>query len=92
MQFHKLVHLSNESVEKWMGRLRTTMVECKYKEVESQFKEQFIHGLNNDEMLIEIIRQLTKCEENVTIPSDTVLAWAKSRSSKSPDSSNKQPL
>ena len=28
-------------------------------------------------MLAEIIRKLTKCEENVTIPSETVLAWAK---------------
>ena len=25
----------------------------------------------------EIIRELTKCEENVTLPSETVLAWAK---------------
>ena len=48
------------------------MVECKYKEVDRQLKEQFIHGLNDDEMLAEIIRELTKCEENVTILSETV--------------------
>ena len=52
------------------------MVECKYKEVYRQVKEQFIHGLNDDEMLAEIIRELTKKKENVTIPSETVLAWA----------------
>ena len=76
LQFHKLVHLSNESVEEWMGRLRTATVECKYKEVDRQLKEQFIHGWNDDEILVEIIRELAKCEENI-IPSETVLAWGK---------------
>ena len=28
-------------------------------------------------MLAEVIRELTKCREDVTIPSETVLAWAK---------------
>ena len=28
-------------------------------------------------MLTEVIRELTKCEENVIVPSETVLAWAK---------------
>ena len=53
------------------------MVECKYKEVDRQLKEQLIHGLNDDEMLVEVIRDLTKCREDVTIPSETVLAWGK---------------
>ena len=44
-----------------MGRLRTAVAECKYKEVDRQLKEQFIHGLNDDEMLVEFIRKLTKC-------------------------------
>ena len=52
-------------------------VECKYKEVDRQLKEQFIQDLNDNEMLAEIIRELTKCKENVTILSETVLAWAK---------------
>ena len=60
-----------------MGRLRAAVFECKYKEVDRQFKEQFIHGLNGDEMLTEVISELTKCGEDVTIPSETVLAWAK---------------
>ena len=67
-QFHKLICCSNESVKEWMGRLRTAVVECKYKEGNRQLKEQFIHGLNDDEMLVEVIRKLTKCWEDVTIP------------------------
>ena len=35
------------------------MVECNYREVDRQLKEQFIHGLNDNDMLTEIIRQLT---------------------------------
>ena len=55
-----------------MGRIRTAAVECKYKKVDRQLKEQFFHGLNDDEMLAEVIRELTKYGEDVTIPSETV--------------------
>ena len=47
-----------------MGRLRAEAMECNYKEVDRQLKEQFIHGLNDSEMLTEIIRQQTKNDEN----------------------------
>ena len=43
----------------WVGRLRTAGVECNYKEIDRQLKEQFIHGLNDDKMLAESIRELT---------------------------------
>ena len=42
-----------------------------------QLKEQFIPGLNNEEMLVEIIREVTKCDENTNIHSENVLTWAK---------------
>ena len=45
----------------WVG-LRTAVVKCNYKEIDRQLKEQFIHGLNDVEMLVEIIKELTKCE------------------------------
>ena len=54
-------------MEEWMGRLRTAVVKCNYKEIDRQLKEQFIHGLNDKEILIAIFRELTKCEENITI-------------------------
>ena len=59
-----------------MGRLRAAM-ECNYKEVARQLKEQFIHRLNYSEMIAEIIRGLTKNDGNVIIPSGHVLTWAK---------------
>ena len=51
--------------------------ECGYKEVDRQLKEQFIHGLNDNIMLDEIIRELTSRTGNVQMTSEDVLVWAK---------------
>ena len=48
-----------------MCRIRVAAIEFKYKELDRQLKEQFIHGLNNSDMLAEIIRELTKTGEQV---------------------------
>ena len=58
LHFHKLIRQSNEGMEEWMGRVRTAAVKCNYKERDRQLKEQLIHGLNYEEMLVEIIRKL----------------------------------
>ena len=52
-------------------------IECKYKKMDRQLKEQFIHGLNGTEMLGEIIKEITKVCENEEITSENVLSWAK---------------
>ena len=57
-----------------MGRLRTAVVECIYKEMDRQLKEQFIHGVNGNEMLVEVIKELMKCGEDVAMPRETDLA------------------
>ena len=60
-----------------MGRLWLSAIECNYKEIDRQLKEQFIHGLNDTEMLEEIIKELTKIHENEEITSEDVLSWVK---------------
>ena len=61
-----------------MGRLRIAAIECNYKEVDRQLKEQFIHEA---EWLRDVtrnnLRELTKSDENTMIPSELVLVWAK---------------
>ena len=52
-------------------------IECSYKELYRQLNEQFIHGLNETDILAEIIRELTKIQENTEIMSENVLCWAK---------------
>ena len=54
LQICKLIRQSNESVKEWIGRLRTA------EEIDRQLNEQFIHGLNDEEMPAEIIRELTR--------------------------------
>ena len=60
-----------------MGRLWLSAIECNYEELDRQLKEQFIHGLNDTDMLGEIIWELTKIHENEKIMSKNVLSWAK---------------
>ena len=59
-----------------MGRLQLTAVECNYQELDRQLKEQFIHGLNDKEMLCEIIKELTTTKRNDTITIENILSWA----------------
>ena len=77
LQFRKLYRNDGENVEEWMGRLRVIAIECNYQEVDRQLKEQFIHGLNDKNMLEEIIKELMTVKSNEQITSGNVLAWAK---------------
>ena len=56
LQFRKLCRNGVENVEEWMGRLRVAAKKCNYQEVERQLKDQFIHSLNDKNMLEEIIK------------------------------------
>ena len=60
-----------------MGGLWLTAVECNYKETYRQLKEQFIHRLNDNEMLPEIIKELTEIDKNKNVTCEQVIAWAK---------------
>ena len=68
---------ANENVVEWMGRIRVVALECNYKETDRQLKEQFMHRLNDSDMLAEIIKELTQTDENTHVTSEQVLAWAK---------------
>ena len=47
LQFCKLSRQRAENAEEWMGRLRLAAIDCSYKEIGNQLKEQFIHGLDD---------------------------------------------
>ena len=53
------------------------MTECNYKEIDRQLKEQFIHGLNNNKMLIEIICKFIAIKDKNVVASEQVVAWAR---------------
>ena len=77
LQSRKLYWYDEENVEEWMGRLCIAAVECNYKEVYRQLKEQFIHGLNGKHMFEEIIKELMAAKNDDHITSGGVLAWVK---------------
>ena len=59
-----------------MGR-RVVAIECNYKELGRQLKEQFMHGLNNSVKVVDVIRELNKTDENTLVTSEKVLVCAK---------------
>ena len=77
LQFRKLYRLEGESAEEWMGRLRIAVVECNYKEVDRQLKEQFMHELNDRVMLDEIVRELMAKNNSEQTNSEDILLWAR---------------
>ena len=77
LQFRKLYQYDDKNVEEWMGRLHIAAVEYNYQKVDRQFKEQFIHGLNDKHMMEEFIKELTVTKNDDHITSGGVLACAK---------------
>ena len=77
LQFHKLVRQSHKNAGEWMGRFRIATADCNYKEIDTQLKEQFIHGLNDNDMIMEIIEELTKTEIYENVTSEQILVWAR---------------
>ena len=76
LQFYKLVRQQNESIEEWMGILRISTTECNCNDIDRHLKEQFIHSLNDNGMMVEIISEL-RMGENKDVTSIQVLLWAR---------------
>ena len=77
LQFWMLYRKDGKNAKEWIGRLQLTAVECNYQELDRQLKEQFIHRLNDKEMLGKIIKELTTTKGNDTITSENILSRAK---------------
>ena len=77
LQFRQLHRGKGEGVDEWVGRLHMVAAECGYKEIDRQLKEQFIHGLNDKDMLGKVIKELTTKNNDEQTTSEGVLLWAK---------------
>ena len=55
LQYCKPIRQQSDNAEEWKSYLRIKANECKYKEIDRGPKEQFINGINNREMMTEII-------------------------------------
>ena len=59
-----------------MGYLRIKENKCRYIKKERRLKEQLMNGINND-MMTEIIRELTAIKKTNEIPTEKILALAR---------------
>ena len=61
-----------------MGYLRHKASQCGYKNEKKyrRLKQLFINGISDEEMMTEIIRQLTVTKETNKVTSEQVLCWA----------------
>ena len=50
--------------------------ECNYKEKDGRLKEQFINGINDDDEITDIMRELTTIKKANESTSEQVLPWA----------------
>ena len=59
LQYCKLNRQSEEAAEEWMGRFRIKAAEFRNKETDRHLKEQLINRINDDTMIVEIIKRNT---------------------------------
>ena len=59
LQYFTLARDQNKNAEDWMFYLRIQVNEFDCKEKDRRLKEQFINGINNDNIMTELIRELT---------------------------------
>ena len=58
-----------------MKILRIAVKECNYQELDRWVKEQFIHDINDDSMLIEINSELKLMKNKSKVTNNLVLMW-----------------
>ena len=60
-----------------MGRLQTKAADCDCGKYDRRLMEQFIHELDNEGMISEIVRKVSALEDMDETTSEGVLLWAK---------------
>ena len=73
LQFRQLHRIKGKDVDECMGRLCVAVVECSYREIDRQLKEQFIHCLNDKDMLDKTFKELATKSNGEQTTSDGVL-------------------
>ena len=76
LQYCKLIGDQNEKAKEWMGcnTIETNDSGCKK---DRRLKLQLINGINDDDIMTEIRRQLTAIKKTNEITNKQLLAWAR---------------
>ena len=62
LQYFKLKRNCHESAQEWMGRLQTKAAGCDYNEYGRKITEQFIHSLDSEGVINEILKEVSALE------------------------------
>ena len=77
LPYCKFSRQNNKETEEWIKKIRIAVEGYNYKELDRQLKEKFIHGLNDNEMLTEIVHKLTTMKDTSTVTIKQILACAR---------------
>ena len=58
-----------------MGKLQIKTIEPKHQQYDRRVKEQFINGLDNEDIATKIIKELTGLRDTNEVTSEPVLSW-----------------
>ena len=61
LQYCKWKREQDQNAEEWIGHFRIKANECGYKEKDKILKEQLINGINDDDMMTDIMK--TNCDQ-----------------------------
>ena len=84
--YWKLVKQYDKREEEQMGCLRVKTTECNYKERDRRQKEQFINGIDDQAMMVKIIKELTAKKDTKEVASKEYQHGKMGRSTKVPES------
>ena len=68
LQSHKLIREQKQNAKEWMGHLRIKTNKCGYQQEDRRLKEQFINGIKHEDVMAEIMRDLTTIKKNNESP------------------------
>ena len=66
-----------------MVKLSTKILECDNKEYDRELTEQSIQGIDSEDMISEILREVSALEHIHDVTSDRVLLWAQRKEAES---------
>ena len=73
----KLAEKQTENMKTWIGYLEIKAKKCDCKEKDRSLSEQFINGINDNDMIIKILRELKAIKKTSEMINEQVLCWAK---------------
>ena len=76
LQYCKLSRKSAESVQEWMARLWIKVPEYTHQENDQGLKEQFINGMNDEDITAIITKELIALKDMCEVSSEQVFVWA----------------